>query len=221
MLLRQFFAALMRSRISIVGCAAVVALVILSLLSETGSLAKIFALSAIACVWTVSIRIWTAERLRAKKAEAELTKEPRPRVTVDGYSEVREEGEYLVETLRFVNKGDAPAFAVTMRPLQISGRTARLFSPIPSLAPGEAREIRVLNLRRTLERAAEKAIKAKGHSLSVCLPLAIEYQDSRNDQWIADHKALFGVDGVSVDVVHADRSPQWTAVSTPRGFRTR
>jgi hypothetical protein len=221
MLVNKFFAALLRSWISIIGCIAVIAFTALTLLDKTDIQVKVFALLAIAFLLMVSILIWAAERRRADRAEAELTKEPRPRVTVESYSAVQEDGEgeeYLIETLRFVNKGDAAALAVTMRPLQISGRTARLFNSIPNLAPGESKEIRVLNLRRTLERAAEKAINAKGHSLAVRLPMSIEYQDHRHDRWIADHMVLFGIDGISVDVVRMNQPPKWTAISKPRGF---
>jgi hypothetical protein len=222
MILKQFLTALMGSKRSIVESIAVVVFSILSLLAQTDIQIRAFALTAVACVFLVSIRVWATERRRAEMAEAELTKEPRPRVMVDSYSATHEQSEggeeNLVETLRFINKGDAPAIAVTMRPLQISGRTARLFASIPNLAAGELKEIRVLNLRRTLERAAEKAIKAKGHALSVRLPLSIEYQDFRHERWISEHIVLFGIDGISVDVVCANKPPQWTAISKPRGF---
>jgi hypothetical protein len=222
MILYRFFIALGRSWIPILGCMAFIAFVVLSFLSTNEIQIRIFSLSAVACFLLIAIGAWATEHQRAENAQAELLKGARPRVIVDGYFSARDdndrEEDYIVENLRIVNKGNEPAIAITMRPLQIAGRTARIFASIPELAPGEAKEIRVLNLRRTLERAAEKAIKSKGHALTVRLPLVIEYQDLLHDRWISEHVVLFGVDGISIDIVRSNQPPQWTAISTPRGF---
>jgi hypothetical protein len=221
-ILHKFIFALVRDWIAIIGCMAVLVFISLLFWAETSMQVRAFALSAVACLGLISIRIWAVEFMRAEKAAMECKGEPRPRVTVDGYSvaqDEKEQGEeYLVETLRIINRGDAPAIGVMMRPLQMSGRTARWFSSIPMLKPGESTEVRVLNLRRTLERAAEKATKSKGHSLSVRLPLIIECQDLQHERWITDHAVLFGIDGIRIDVVRASESPKWTSIAKPRGF---
>jgi hypothetical protein len=219
-ILFKFLGAAIRGWPSFFGLMSVAALILLCLAKGEVEI-RISGLAAFACLLSFSIFAWASEYRRAERVEAEAMREPRPLITVEGYSaekDALERGEeYLVEKLRVVNKGDAPALGISMRPLQISGRTARSFAPIAGLDPGQSTEIRILNLRRTLERAAEKSTKSKGHSLSVRLPLIVEYRDSRNQQWITDHVVLFGIDGIGMDVVRANEPPKWSSFSKPRG----
>jgi hypothetical protein len=219
-ILFKFFKAAMRGWPSVFGLMSVAALVLLCLAKGEARM-RISGLAAFACLLFLSIFAWASEYKRAERVEAEGMREPRPLITVEGYLAEKDAlargEEYLVEKLRIVNKGDAPAVEISMRPLQISGRTARSFTSIAGLEPGQSTEIRILNLRRTLERAAEKATKSKGHSLCVRLPLTIEYRDSRNQQWITDHIVLFAIDGISMDVVRANEPPEWSSFAKPRG----
>jgi hypothetical protein len=219
-ILFKFLGAAIRGWASVFGILSVAALVLLCLAKEETGI-RISGLAAFACLLIFSISCWASEYLRAERAEGKAMREPRPLITVEGYAAEKDDldrgEEYLLEKLSIVNKGDAPAVEITIRPLQMSGRTARAFTSVANLEPGQSTEIRVLNLRRTLERAAEKAAKSKGHSLYVRLPLTIEYQDSRNQQWITDHVVLFGIDGISVDVMRANEPPAWTSFSKPRG----
>ena len=206
------------SALSIIGVAS---LGLLLFWAKTDLEIRISGLTAFACLLVLSILTWAKEYKRAEKAEAEKTREPRPLIAVEGYSAdkdgIGQDEGYLVEMLQIANRGDATATGITMRPLQVSGRAARAFASTANLEPGQSTEMRVLNLRRTLERAAEKVTKSKGHSLSVRLPLTIEYLDSRKQQWITDHVVLFGIDGISIDVVRASEPPEWTSFSKPRG----
>jgi hypothetical protein len=204
--MRDFIYAVVRNKISVFSCIAVVLCISLSFWAKNDVQIRIFSLSAIVFLFLGLGRAWAAEYIRAEK-KGEGRQEPRPRVSVDEYSVVKDDNEqdeeYLVETLRISNKGDAPAIGVSMRPIQLFGRTARLFASIPNLEPGETKEIRILNLRHTLERAAEKAIKSKGHALSVRLPMTIEYRDALKERWITEHVVMSSVDGISIDIVRA------------------
>ncbi len=219
-LLREFILILVQNWISVFSCVAVIAFILLSFRAQAGAQIRIFSLSALVFLFVGLTQAWAIEYRRAEKARMENGKEPRPRVTVGEYSATREDRErdeeYLVEALQITNKGELPAIGITVRPIQAFGLTARLFASIPNLDPGETKEIRILNLHRTLERAAEKAIKYKGHALSVRLPMIVEYQDLKNERWITDHVVLFGVDGINIDVVQVNEAPEWTAFSNPR-----
>jgi hypothetical protein len=218
----KYFSAILRGWISVFSLMVFAALGLMLFWAKTDLQIKALGLAAAACLLILSFLAWAGEYRRAEKAEAEKSSEPHPRILVEGYSADRDgverSEEYMVETLQIANRGDAPATDITMRPLQISGRTARVFAPVENLEPGQAAEIRILNLRRTLERAAEKATRSKGHALSVRLPLTIECQDSRKQQWITDHVVLFGADGIRIDVVRESKPPQWTSFSKPRGI---
>jgi hypothetical protein len=217
--MRDFVFAIVRNRLSVFSCIAVILCISLSFWTQNDVQIRIFSLLAIVFLFLGLSRAWAAEYVRAEK-KGESRQESRPRVSVDEYFAVKDNGEqdeeYLVETLRISNKGDAPAIGVSMRPIQLFGRTARLFASIPNLEPGETKEIRILNLRHTLERAAEKATKSKGHALFVRLPMTIEYRDAQKERWIAEHIVLSGVDGVSIDIVRANKSPEWTSFSSPK-----
>jgi hypothetical protein len=220
-ILCKYFRAIVQGWISVLSCMVVVALILLSFWAKTSTQIRISGLAAAACILVVSIGAWTKEYLRAEKAEAEKNREPRPLITVESYSaekdDIAQSEEYLVEMLQIANRGDVPAIGITMRPLQISGRTACTFASVANLEPGQTTAIRILNLRRTLERAAEKTARSRGHALSVRLPLTIECRDFLKQQWITDHVVLFGVDGISIDVVRASKPPEWTSFSKTRG----
>jgi hypothetical protein len=204
--MRDFVYAIVRNRISVFSCIAAVLCISLSFWAKNDVQIRFFSLLAIVFIFLGLGRAWAAEYVRAEK-KGENRQAPRPSVSVDEYYAVKDDSKqdeaYLIETLRISNKGDAPAIGVSMRPIQLFGRTARSFASIPNLEPGETKEIRILNLRHTLERAAEKAIKSKGHALSVRLPMMIEYRDAQKERWIAEHIVMSSVDGISIDIMRA------------------
>jgi hypothetical protein len=218
----SYFQALFRDWVSVFSSVAGIVLLIILFWSKSPILQKLCSLSATAFLLSAPLRIWADTHRRAERAEAERTNATRPRIVIEEYSAAQDDSEkgekFLTETLRIVNRGETPAAEITVRPLQMFGRTARPFRVVPSLGPGESTELRILNLRRTLERVAEKTTRVKGHALSVRLPLVLEYRDSQKERWITDHVVLFGMDGISIDIVHADQPPKWTAVQHPRGL---
>jgi hypothetical protein len=220
-LLRNFFLSIVRDWVSAITCIAAIISLSFSWWAQNSAQSKAFSLAAAGLLFIGLAQAWLVQYRRAEKARAENMNGSRPRITVGHYSSTRDaserDQEYLIETLQIANKGDLPAFGITIRPIQIFGRTARLFTAIPSLEPGETKEIRILNLRRMMERAAEKAISTKGHALTLRLPMTVEYQDSQRERWITEHVALFGAGGIEIDVVHLNETPEWTEFSRPRG----
>jgi hypothetical protein len=220
-LLRDFVACIAGDWLSAISCIAAMIFLFFSCWFQNVIEGRAFSLAAIAFLLIGLAKAWAMQYRRAEKACAENMKEPRPRISIEQYSETRDEREhdqdYLIETLQISNKGELPAKGITVRPVQVFGRTARLFASIANLDPGETKEIRILNLRRTMERAAEKAILSKGHALAVRIPLIVEYQDPEKARWITEHVVLFGAGGVDIDVVRWSEPPEWTAFSPPRG----
>ena len=215
MIFKKFLYAIGRDWGSRVTGGASVPLTILAFFANTPTQRIVWAVFALACFGYASFRIWGAEYRRAESAEAKLTVSPRPWVAIDGYEGVYAEDvetgeEYLVETLRIVNRGDAPAISIEIPPIQFTNRTARLLAPLPTLGPGDSVETRIINLRYVLEGIQEKTPKVIGRSWSVRIPLTIGYRDPKHAHWETKHAVLYNVMGISFGIVHPNEPQEWS-----------
>jgi hypothetical protein len=208
MIFKKFLYAIGRDWGSLVTGGASLPLIILAFFANTPTQRVVWAVFAIACFGYASFRIWAAEYRRAETAESKLADIPRPWVVVDGYESFYAEGaetgeEHLVETLRVVNRGDAPAVSIDIPTVQFTNRTARLLTPLPTLGPGESIETRILNLRYVMEAAKAKTPTVQGQSWSARLPLTIAYRDPSHAHWETRQEIIYTVMGISFGILHS------------------
>jgi len=207
MIFKKFLYAIVRHWSSLVTGGLSVPVTILAFFTNTPTLRTLWAVFALACFGYTSFRVWVEEYRRAESAEGKLATIPRPWVVVDGYEGVYTEDaetgeEYLVENLRIVNRGNAPAVSVDIPSIQFTNRTARLLTPLPTLGPGESIETQILNLRYVMEAVKAKTPTIQGQSWSAGLPLTIGYRDPNHAHWETKQVIIYTVMGISFSILH-------------------
>jgi hypothetical protein len=215
MIFKKFLSAILRDWGSRVTGVASVPLTIAAFWANTPTQRILWAAFALACFGYASFRIWVAEYRRAETAEAKLKSNPHPWVAVDDYDGVYEEDagtgkEALFETLRIVNRGDAPAVNIEISPIQFTNRTARLLTSLQTLAPGESTNAQIINLRYILEGVQTKTPKVIGRSWSVRIPLTVKYRDLNHTQWETKHAVLYNATGISFSIVNPNEPLEWS-----------
>ena len=224
MIFKKFLYAIGRDWGSLVTGSASVPLVIVAFFANTPTQRVVWAIFALVCFGYASFRVWAAEYRRAESAEGKLAAIPRPWVAVDGYegfyAEDSETGEeHLVETLRVVNRGDAPAVSIDIPSIQFTNRTARLLTPLPTLGPGESIETRIMNLRYVLEAVKAKTPTVQGQSWSAHLPLTIGYRDPNHAYWETKQVIIYTVMGIRFSILHPNE-PQESSVGVNGAMQT-
>jgi hypothetical protein len=218
MIVFKFFYVVWKDWGALVTGVATVPLTVFTFWVDTPTQRIAWAIFALACFIYASFRVWFSEYRRAENAEAQLTGKSRPWVTIDGYegfyAEDGETGEeYLVETLRVVNRGGASAVSIEIPPIQLLGRTARLLVPLTTLGPSEPAEARILNLKYVLDGVKDKVPKVRGTAWSVRIPLTVHYRDASHDRWETDHAISYSEKGISFSIVHPNEPQEWTNIT--------
>ncbi len=122
-------------------------------------------------------------------ADAERSEGLRPRVVIDSYFKSREEDEsgasYLVEGIRIVNRGNAPAVNIFIPEVLVGNKRARVRGPIPAtLGVGETQEISMPGLESALGAIKfEDKKKSPDGIWYMEMNLVVEYHDLDHNRW--------------------------------------
>ena len=155
--------------------------------------------------------------------EAQHTTPTRPWVLIDGYSselvQDEETGEPdLYESIHVVNRGEFSAANIVIPEIHLAGGEARLLRPLPTLGPGKGVNVRILNLRPTLQRVHRRMrgrlpFSKKGGPRVLRVPWVIEYRGLDHSLLTTEHVISFSARGISFGIAHPNDPRQWTDLS--------
>jgi hypothetical protein len=167
---------------------------------------------------------WRGERDARGKLEKRLAElsERRPWITVEysGMSRMDpEEGEFLLEHLRFRNAGEALALNIRVLPTKIRIRSDRVMEfgvePVPSIAPGDTASERRVFLDGKFD--AARRYLAVPRDMALGFPILVACDDREGREWMTRHGIVqwkaSGLLSVEAIVIDGELDVKWVDIS--------